>query len=216
MPYKRLKFIASLINENDRVLDVGTDHALIPIFLHKKFPNIKIDVSDINKNPLNVAKKNIEKVNLQEKINLFLSNGVSNIDIDGYNVIIIAGFGGLEISKIITQKNYKGKYILQPTNNFNLLKKTLKKNNFKIFNEFLIKEKNVFNIIIISEKRNLKNYFYLNKNKNFWKKENSEVDEYLIQKLNHYNYLYNKSKNFKYKKYYKNIKRKIKWREKKF
>ena len=32
---KRIKFISSLINKDDSVLDIGTDHALLPIYLIK-------------------------------------------------------------------------------------------------------------------------------------------------------------------------------------
>lgn len=148
MSYKRLKFIVSLINETNKVIDIGTDHCFVPILLLKKYSKILVDASDVNINPLNIAKKNLEKEKLNKKVNLYLSDGLKNIDIHKYDTFIIAGMGGNEISKIIEQKKVKGRFIFHPTANPELVRKSLWKNGYKITNEFIIKERNIFNLII--------------------------------------------------------------------
>lgn len=152
MEHKRLNFIKKLIKNNEKVLDVGTDHALIPIMLYNEKITKFIDVSDINIKPLNIAKKNIENEGIEKKINLILSNGFENINPNLYNTIIIAGMGGITISKIISSKKFYGRYILQPTTKFETLRNTLIKEGFKIKNEWIVKEGKIYNLIIESVK----------------------------------------------------------------
>ena len=44
----RLKLIASFVDDNSYVIDVGCDHALLDIFLVQTKKNIKTIASDIN------------------------------------------------------------------------------------------------------------------------------------------------------------------------
>ena len=54
---KRLEHIAKYVNDNEKVIDIGCDHALLSIYLEKTKKNISIIASDINEGPLNQAKK---------------------------------------------------------------------------------------------------------------------------------------------------------------
>jgi len=148
MAYKRLELIASLINKNEKVLDVGTDHGLVPFFLLSNKITNNIDASDIAEKPLEFAKKNLQKKGYLNDVNLILSDGLKEIDINKYDVIIIAGMGGKTISSIISQKNFNGRYIIHSTTSIDQLRKTIEKNRITIINEIIIKEGKIFNIII--------------------------------------------------------------------
>ena len=65
---ERLRVIGDLIPDNSFVLDIGCDHALLDIYIVKKNKNIKTIASDINKGPLEIAKENVKKYNLENKI----------------------------------------------------------------------------------------------------------------------------------------------------
>ena len=52
MVSKRLKFISSLINKDDKILDIGTDHALLPIYLVK---NNITDIAVLMVQPLDIS-----------------------------------------------------------------------------------------------------------------------------------------------------------------
>ena len=54
----RLKTIADFIKPEDYILDVGCDHALLPIYILLNKKNVKAIASDINKKPLERAKAN--------------------------------------------------------------------------------------------------------------------------------------------------------------
>ncbi|MGL4450756.1 MAG: tRNA (adenine(22)-N(1))-methyltransferase TrmK, partial [Sarcina sp.] len=55
----RLKAIANQVDKCKSVADIGTDHGYIPIYLVKKGICENAIASDINKGPINKAKKNI-------------------------------------------------------------------------------------------------------------------------------------------------------------
>ena len=78
---KRLEMVANFIDNNDKsVIDIGCDHGLLSIYLANKFKNLKIIASDVNKNALDNAKKNITKCGLNDRIETRLGSGISVIN----------------------------------------------------------------------------------------------------------------------------------------
>ena len=67
-------------------------------FNRPKEPNI---ATDINKNALELAKKNIEKYDLTDKIVTKLTNGLTSIDIENSDNIVISGMGTHTILEIL-------------------------------------------------------------------------------------------------------------------
>ncbi len=185
MKYKRLNFIANQIKPNERVLDVGTDHALLPIFLVKNGITKNVIASDINKDPLNAAIKNIEKEKLSNLIELKLMNGIEGIKKNQFDTIVIAGMGGHTISKIIKGNEFNGRFLIHSTTNIDDVRISLQNIGKKIINEWVIFEGKIHNIIIeaIDGKMNLS-------------KKEIFMGPSLITKndesiINYYNYLYN-------------------------
>ncbi len=148
MKYKRLKFIASLVKDQERVLDVGTDHALLPIKLIEDGVTSTVTASDVNEEPLKIAKENIINSNLQDKIQVKLMNGIEDIGEDDFDCIIIAGMGGNTISEIIKQKNFNGRYIIHSTTNLEELRKTIYEIGHSIKEEYVVFEGKIHNVII--------------------------------------------------------------------
>ena len=58
---KRLASIASNIDKEDKVVDIGCDHGYLSIYLKAVNGNKVVIATDINENALNMAKKNINK-----------------------------------------------------------------------------------------------------------------------------------------------------------
>jgi tRNA (adenine22-N1)-methyltransferase len=73
----RLFAIAKMVDIEDVVADIGTDHAYLPIYLAKDNKAKKIYACDINEKPLEVAKHNINSFDVKDKIELILSDGIS-------------------------------------------------------------------------------------------------------------------------------------------
>ena len=139
---ERLKRVASFVDDNSYIIDVGCDHALLDIYLVKNKKNIKALASDINEGPLKYAIKNIEKYNLSDKIKTSLANGISKIN-SNIDTIIISGMGTSSILDIIFSDKSKlsniKKIIISSNNNWYLLRKTFMDNGYSILDEDIIK-----------------------------------------------------------------------------
>ena len=55
----RLSSLAGYIKQGERVIDVGTDHGLLPIYLIQNNITNKVILADINEGPLEKAKGNL-------------------------------------------------------------------------------------------------------------------------------------------------------------
>jgi len=147
---KRLEAIANMIDQDDIVLDIGTDHGYLPIYLVSN-QIIKLAIAcDIKDSPLKMASKNVEKANLKDKIKLVLSDGLESIT-SYFNTIVIAGVGPRTIINILTngEAKIKGKtLILQSNVSSNLVRAWLSSNSFKIIDEALVfEDSNYYEII---------------------------------------------------------------------
>ena len=77
---KRLNWIIEKLNKVEVIMDVGTDHGYIPIYLVKNNIAKKVIASDINKEPLKKAKINASLDGVLDKIDLRLGGGLSPLN----------------------------------------------------------------------------------------------------------------------------------------
>ena len=94
----RLRAVADFVCGGALVVDVGCDHAILPIELVKENRVKKVIACDIGEGPISSAKKNIEKAELSSVIETRLSDGLKEISPDEVDHIVIAGMGGDLIS----------------------------------------------------------------------------------------------------------------------
>ncbi|MDY5480438.1 MAG: tRNA (adenine(22)-N(1))-methyltransferase TrmK [Peptostreptococcus porci] len=140
----RLKYISELVSDGKKIADIGTDHGYIPIslLLDKKISFAIL--SDINRGPLNNAKKEVTKNNVQNYVDLRLGSGMETLRDGEVDQVIIAGMGGILISDIIEKKielsKNLDKLILQPMQAPEELRRYLSKNGFKIIDEHFVRE----------------------------------------------------------------------------
>lgn len=148
----RLKCIIDHVN-GARIADIGTDHAYIPIHLIENGLCEYVIAADLCQGPVDIAKANIEKHGLTDKIEVRLGSGLSVLKKNEADTILIAGMGGQLISKIIdanidTVGN--STLILQPMNAQYDLRKYLLNHNFMIADEDIaIEGHKVYNIMTV-------------------------------------------------------------------
>lgn len=139
----RLKKIGDLVDTNSLCLDIGCDHALLDIYLVKERKFSKTIGSDIKEGPLENAKANIKKYQVEDKIELRLGNGLNPYTND-IDTAIISGMGGrtiigifknnLKITKKLTQ-------IIVSPNNYQMdVRKFFTSIGFYIEDEELVKD----------------------------------------------------------------------------
>lgn len=197
----RIKAIASLVDNDALVVDIGTDHAYLPIYLYENDITKNIIASDISSNALLFAKNNLEKHNLRGKIKLVVSDGFKNLD-ECFDIAIISGVGTETIKKILDNEVLPNKLILSSHKNVSDLREYMFKIGYKIEKEIIVYENNIYYNIIkyVKEKDNLSKYDLL--------VGLSNDINYKKHLLNKYKEIYEKSHDKKYLEYINIIKRK--------
>lgn len=168
----RLQSIIDLIDAKT-VADIGTDHAYIPIRLARDNKITKAVACDKNKGPIDIARQNVEKYGFSDIIELRQGDGLSPLEKDETEAIIIAGMGGKLISDIIEadiEKIGSSTLILQPMNAQYELRKKLIELGFKIEKEELSSEGfKVYNLMSVVKGED--------------KKQRSEIDFHIPKEL---------------------------------
>lgn len=177
----RLEKISSYISDNEKVLDVGCDQALLSKILAKR--KIYSIASDLRPNIIENAKKNLTPLE-KEYITFSVSNGVPTILNEEYT-LVLSGMGAHTILDILKNSNYRfNKIITISNNNHDILRTEMSKLNYYVLEEEIIKEKGKFyNLIVFDNvKRDYSKEQILvginHKNKELLKEKN----EYLIKK----------------------------------
>lgn len=152
---KRLDIIAQLVRPGIGVVDVGTDHAYLPIELCKRGYKGKITATDINALPLKKAELNLKNAGFEERVSLMLCDGFADVDPESVDTVVIAGMGGDTITGILDRAEWcmrsGTRLILQPVTKPEILRYWLTNNEFYIENDILVKENGTLYQIISAE-----------------------------------------------------------------
>ena len=158
---KRLELVASFVPQGAVLLDVGSDHAYLPIELVERGQIEAAIAGEVVEGPFQSAVKNVEAHGLKEKIQVRLANGLAAFEEeDQVSVITIAGMGGRLIATILQEGLEKlanvERLILQPNNREDDLRIWLQDNDFQIVAESILEEAGKFYEILVVEAGQMK------------------------------------------------------------
>ena len=158
---KRLETVASFVSQGAVLLDVGSDHAYLPIELVEKGHIERAIAGEVVVGPYQSAVKNVENHGLSDKIQVRLANGLAAFDeSDQVSVITIAGMGGRLIASILEEGFDKlahvERLILQPNNREDDLRNWLQDHGFQIISESILEEAGKFYEILVVEAGQMK------------------------------------------------------------
>lgn len=158
---KRLELVASFVPQGAILLDVGSDHAYLPIELVERGQIEAAIAGEVVEGPYQSAVKNVESHGLKEKIQVRLANGLAAFEeADQVSVITIAGMGGRLIATILQEGLEKlanvERLILQPNNREDDLRIWLQDNDFQIVAESILEEAGKFYEILVVEAGQMK------------------------------------------------------------
>ncbi len=167
------KRINEIVNEikYSTMADIGTDHGYISITAALEKDLQKIIASDLNIEPLKNCKANIIKYNFENLIECRQGSGLTKLELNEVETVIIAGMGGSLIIDILKNsedivKSIK-QLILSPQSNIMQVRKYLHQINFSIVNEKIVFEDGIYYNIIsadnISENPYSETEYYLGK-----------------------------------------------------
>lgn len=148
----RLAKIASMVERVSALADIGTDHALLPIYLIEKEICNRAYACDIKKGPLMVALKNIKAKGLLDKIMVLEGSGLLVLEGRECQAAIIAGMGGHLIRDILKEGLEIAKrldyLVLQPNTEEDKLRAFLYDNTFEVHEEAIVKDGKHFYLIL--------------------------------------------------------------------
>ena len=140
---RRLQAVADLVTPGMRLVDVGTDHAYIPIHLTQNGVVPSAIAMDINKGPLERADAHICEYGLDGKIITRLSDGLVNLKMEEADTMI-AGMGGALVIHILDEDPVKTRtlkeLILQPQSELAKVRGYLEGHAFRIIAEDMVEE----------------------------------------------------------------------------
>lgn len=151
---KRLLAIAKNVHNGKGLIDVGTDHGYLPVYLAQNGYTGDLFASDINKGPLQSAVRSAQEAGLEKRINFLLCDGLDKCDSALIDTVVIAGMGGDVISGILDKADWllSGDYelILQPMTKSEVLRYWLINNGFTIRDEQLVEDSGHIYQILVS------------------------------------------------------------------
>ena len=149
---KRLETVASLVSSGNRLADVGTDHAYIPIWLAEQGRISSAIAMDINEGPLQRARQNVEKYGYEGQIVLRLSDGLDELEPGEADTILIAGMGGPLMMRILTRGRETSRMarelILQPQSELTRFRHFLHENGYRIQQEKMVLDEGKYYTVI--------------------------------------------------------------------
>ena len=132
----RLRALADLIDNGAAVVDIGSDHGHLPVYLAQSRKTARIIASDISAASLSAARRFAKEYNVTESITFMVAPGLDAITASDVDTIVIAGLGGETILQILENapwtKNGAVRLILQPQSKIDLLCRFLYNNGYEI------------------------------------------------------------------------------------
>lgn len=147
----RLRCASSFVRQGAYIADVGTDHAYLPIVLLSEGRICGGVASDINEGPIERAREHIRACGMTELLTAKRCDGLSRLEEDHPEDILILGMGGELIARILSDapwtKTPTIRLILQPMTHAEVLRRFLLNEGYSIVDEVLVKDEKIYQIL---------------------------------------------------------------------
>ena len=150
---KRLSTCLKYTEGFNKLADIGTDHALLPINAVTLGYVSTAQAIDNKQGPFVIAYSNVLKYELNDKVEVILGDGIKKIDSD-VDCVVISGMGGSLVSDIILKDDIQNikRFILQPNNDSNLVRKAIVEIGFHIVDELVFSDNHKTYDLIVADK----------------------------------------------------------------
>lgn len=139
----RLMSIARKVPKGARLVDVGTDHGRLPVWLLLRGQISSAIAADLRKGPLDRARETARQYGQTARISFRLCDGLAEIGPEEADTVVIAGMGGETIAAILEAAPWtrQGKLLLlQPMTGAPQLRQWLQSHGYAIHSEDISQE----------------------------------------------------------------------------
>lgn len=151
----RLRRIAEAVPDGARLIDVGTDHAYLPVWLLLEGRIPHAIASDIRRGPLERARRTAEAHGVAARMDFRLCAGLERIAPGEADAVVIAGMGGETIVSILSAAPWLREsgvvLLLQPMTKAEALRRYLTENGFRIVSERLVEDRGTIYAVLRAE-----------------------------------------------------------------
>jgi tRNA (adenine22-N1)-methyltransferase len=150
---KRLATIAELVPDGSALADIGTDHALLPVYLVQQGRIRKAVAGELNLGPYEAALRQVRKAGLESSVSVRRGDGLRVLAPGEADAITIAGMGGGLIVNILDQDE-KGvlahvrTLILQPNVAEDAVRRWLLEHDYVLDKERIVEEDGIAYVIL--------------------------------------------------------------------
>ncbi len=149
----RLRAVADRILLDRPFADVGTDHAHLPIaaVCEGKVPSAL--ACDIGEAPLEVARRNVRRFGLTDRIELRLGDGLSALGTDRPATVTVCGMGGHQIGQLLRRGPVAGieRLVLAPNNAWAAMRAALAELGFGVVDEEVLVDGERIYLVLVAE-----------------------------------------------------------------
>lgn len=121
----RLNEIAKMVPPCDCVVDVGTDHAQLPLALLKQGVAQRAIGVDKSERPLVQARVNRNNAGYQETLELRCADGLERLLLSNTDVVVMAGMGAQTMMHVLQSSDWRGTLVVQPNREVSMLRRWL-------------------------------------------------------------------------------------------
>lgn len=141
----RLQLLADLVPQGARLVDVGTDHGYLPVYLLQNGHIASAIAADIGEAPLDHARRTARQYGVEDSLQFLRCDGLAGISPDETDTVVIAGMGGETIIHILSRASWTRNggtlLLLQPMTKQEELRRWLSENGYAQYAERLVRDK---------------------------------------------------------------------------
>ncbi|MBA9085194.1 tRNA (adenine22-N1)-methyltransferase [Fontibacillus solani] len=140
----RLQQIADRLPVGCRLADIGSDHALLPVYAVQSGVALYAVAGEVNEGPYEAASRQVAEAGLNSKVHVRRGDGLAVIVKGEVDTITIAGMGGALIASILSAGADKldgvNRLVLQPNVGEDIVRRWLLDHNWFLLEESILEE----------------------------------------------------------------------------
>lgn len=141
---QRLMTLCEMVPRGAKIVDVGTDHALVPTYLVLQKVVPRAIASDVSEGPCRAAERTVAAYGLEGHVIVRQGPGLTTVAASEVDTVIIAGMGGASAIQILRESQdilkYIERIIIQPMNASSRVRMSLFELGFNIERETVLND----------------------------------------------------------------------------